>query len=255
MELITSRQNERIKNAVKLCERGCRESAGLFRFEGARLLSEYLGCGFVPHEVYVREDCVVKYKELLRAVPDERCFAVGSDAYGKMTLESSPDGLLCVAPMPESEKTDVSAGGGILLESVRDSGNVGTILRSALAFGIKNVYVSADSADVYSQKTVKGAMGALFRLRIIRVSDVASLLESHATGRKFAAMPANGASLLGSVRITDDDIVVIGNEGNGVTERTASLCDALTIPTDARSESLNAAVAASVIMWELSRSR
>lgn len=253
-QTITSRTNEKIKQAVKLSDRREREVLRLFRFEGVKLLCEYLAAGLTAHSVFVRDDIYGKYAGIIDKTGGQ-VYIVPAQVYEKLTQESAPDGVLCVAPFCENVRCGGYYGGGIVLESLRDGGNVGACLRSAMAFGIKNVYVSADSADIFSQKTVRSAMGAVFRMNITIVYDIPQLLKKHiaAGGRCCAAMPADGALLLGSTALSYDDITVIGNEGHGISDKTAALCTALTIPMDGRTESLNASVAAAVIMWETAR--
>ncbi len=253
-QIITSRTNDKIKQAVKLNDRREREALRLFRFEGVKLLCEYLAAGMTASSIFVRDDVYDKYAHIAKESGGD-VYIVPAQVYEKLTQESAPDGVLCIAPFCDNVRNGGYYGGGIVLEALRDSGNVGACLRSAMAFGIKNVYVSADCADIFSQKTVRSAMGAVFNINITTVSDVPELLKKHmaAGGRCCAAMPADGPLLLGNVALSYDDITVIGNEGHGISDDTAKLCTALTIPMDSRTESLNAAVAAAVIMWETAR--
>lgn len=252
MNELTSRVSERVKQLVRLCDRKEHIASGLFRFEGAKLLKEYLDAGLSPRAVYVAADALEKYAELVKRVPEDRLCLVSDSVYDKITSDSAPDGVLCVSDLLPNVASDEYAGGGVMLESVRDNGNVGTVLRSALAFGADAVYVSADCADVYAQKTVRSSMGAVFRQRIVVCTDPENMVREHIAraGVCWAAMPSGGAAVLGRDGISRSDLVVIGNEGHGISAGVASLCRALSIPTDERSESLNAAVAASVILWE-----
>lgn len=144
----------------------------------------------------------------------------------------------------------------VLLESVRDPANVGAIIRSAAAMGIDRLILSADCADIYHPKAVRGSMGTLFSQPIDRVpalSPVITQLREHGR-RVFAAALDADALRLGSFVPQSGDCVVIGNEGHGLCPETVAACDrSVIIPMTARAESLNAAVAASILMWEFSR--
>lgn len=255
MTYITSRANERVKNALKLSDKKYRKESGLFRFEGAKLLEEYLLSGESPTEIYVREDAFEKYKELVERVESDRIFVVTNEVYEKLSEEKSPQGVLGIGKVPKNIRKGSYEGGGIILESVRDNGNMGTILRSAAAFGAKRVYLSSDCADVCSQKTARAAMGALFKTDIIICDDLTEIIDAHKKAEKtpYAAMPYGDAVEIDMIKLTKDDLVVIGNEGHGVSEMVRNSCRALTIPMCPNTESVNAAVAASVILWEMWR--
>jgi TrmH family RNA methyltransferase len=135
-------------------------------------------------------------------------------------------------------------------------GNVGTIIRSCDAFKIDGIIMSPDCADPFSPKTIRSTMGSLFRVPVY-FSDMENaiklLKENNFT--VYAALLDKNAKKLGEEALTAKTAIVIGNEGNGVTEKTAALCDkALYIPMD-NAESLNASVAASIIAWEISKNR
>lgn len=144
----------------------------------------------------------------------------------------------------------------VLLESVRDPANVGAIIRSAAAMGIDRLILSADCADIYHPKAVRGSMGTLFSQPIDRVPALAPVItQLREHGRRvFAAALDADALRLGSFVPQSGDCVVIGNEGHGLCPETVAACDrSVIIPMTARAESLNAAVAASILMWEFSR--
>ena len=136
---------------------------------------------------------------------------------------------------------------------MRDPSNLGAVIRSAAAFGIDTIVLSADCADVYSPKTVRAAMGSLFRVKVVTVGDFSSFVRAaRAAGRRVLSAELSASALpLDEAGLTGEDIVVIGNEGHGVSEEISALCDAgLYIPITEKAESLNASVAASVILWE-----
>ena len=146
----------------------------------------------------------------------------------------------------------------IALNSVRDPSNLGAIIRSAVAFGVSHIVLSSDCVDPYNPKTVRAAMGALFKIKITIVSDFASFIrDSILAGRNvYAAELREGAFPLDEIAFSSQDIVIIGNEGHGIDESISSLCTAsVYIPISGMIESLNASVAASILMWELSKAK
>lgn len=139
------------------------------------------------------------------------------------------------------------------LYSLRDPGNLGAVIRSAVAFGVQHIVLSADSADIYNPKTVRAAMGTMFGVKITTVSDFASFIEAaKANGRSvYAAELTDGAKSVKEIGLSGDDIFIIGNEGHGIPREISSLCtSSVYIPISEGAESLNASVAAAVFMWE-----
>ncbi len=191
-------------------------------------------------------------------------FILAESAFEKISTENSPQGIICVIKyldffnysdiiykedflLSEGEKA-------LILCSVRDPGNLGAVIRSAAAFGVDRIYLSSDCADVYNSKTVRGAMGSLFKIKITTVGDMPSLVAAmQGVGRRvFSAELRPGALSLSDVALRASDVFIIGNEGHGIPEQISSCCDSsVFIPISANTESLNASVAAAVIMWEI----
>jgi TrmH family RNA methyltransferase len=188
---------------------------------------------------------------------------LSDDVFDKISEEKAPQGVITVAKYIDkieknatiynSNNFSVDIGEQILLlESVRDPSNLGAIIRSAAAFGVDHLIVSEDCADIYNAKTVRASMGTLFSQRISRVASIPDALQALRTAgrRTFAAALDRDAKRLGSFAVRQGDCVVIGNEGHGLSEQTIAACDtSVFIPITERAESLNAAVAASVLMW------
>ena len=141
----------------------------------------------------------------------------------------------------------------IVLCGVRDPGNLGTMLRTAAAFGIGEVILSSDCADLYNPKTVRAAMGAIFRMRVSICEDVCQTLSLlHTNGYRTCAATLQASSLaLGSFDVDRHTCFVIGNEGHGLDRSVIDACDcSVIIPMQQGTESLNAAIAAATLLWE-----
>ena len=269
-EIITSRRNPTVVDTVKLSEKKARESVGLFRFDGIKLFEEAVQKGVSITRVLLCEskaNTLLPKLERLSELANTAVSVLSDDVFAKVSEEQAPEGIICIAEFPEKhvKKTDKvvfeSAASDrarrmILLESVRDPGNMGTVMRTAAAFGIDTLVVSRDCADIYNPKTVRGAMGALFKMNIFVFDDICDAVEVlRKSGRSvYAAALDKNAVRLDETVFSTGDTVVIGNEGHGLSERTVNACTkSLYVPMEEGSESLNAAVAASVIMWSMYR--
>ena len=187
--------------------------------------------------------------------PDVRCVTVPKDVMTSVSSMRTPQGMLAVCRMPDTALPEVLAGQRyVVLDGVQDPGNVGTVIRTADAFGCDGVILLAGCADPYSVKTLRSSMGAVFRVPVW-CTDAASL---HRRLRD-AGLPLYGAALRDD---TEDAralalrrcAIAIGSEGRGLTEQVLGLCDrTVRIPMAAHCESLNAAVAAAVLLWEAYR--
>lgn len=262
--VITSRQNGQVVLLGKLGERKHRSKEGLFRFDGKKLFLEAVLCGLDVRQVFLRES---EAKALLPLVCEQEkglvaanVYLLADDLFDKLSDERAPEGIISVAAFPSSHMGNVletyardKAKRIFLLESVRDPGNVGTVLRSARAFGVDLLVMSRDCADPYNPKTVRGAMGALFRQRICFVDDLSeaiALLRENGRRVLAATLDESSVSVL-EAGLSDGDCLVVGNEGHGLSPETVKACSrSVIIPMQAGSESLNAGVAASVLMWE-----
>jgi len=253
--LISSRNNEKIKTVRKLVDKKYRQRLGLFVLEGHKLVFDYIRSGSSPLQLFVAEDVVEKYGSIIESASCEEVYVLPRDLYLYLSGESAPQGILAVCAIP-SVTGEYRGGKTVILESVRDAGNLGTVIRTAGAFGIENIVLSSDCADIYNPKTLRAAMGGLFFANIVICEDLCVFVrELCKEGRRvFAAMPSGDALDVRSIDICDNDCMVIGNEGNGISAELAKACTCkVTIPMAGEAESLNASAAASILMWELVR--
>lgn len=256
---IDSRDNREVKLVCSLADKKYRDREKLFCFEGAHLLEDYIAAGLMPERAYFTDQAAARYPELFSAVSDN-AVCVSEAVYAKMTAERAPQGILTLSKRLCNigfGKSDMS-GGCLIACSVRDAGNLGTILRTANAFGINEVVCSADCADVYGIKTVRASMGALFRQCITVADDIKNEIISRKENgvRVFAATLSDNAHMISDGFLLPTDCVMIGNEGQGISnELVAASSGSVIIPMQQGCESLNASVAAAVFMWEMRRAR
>ena len=271
-EIIMSRNNPTVKLAASLKDKKGRDAEGVFIAEGEKLTYEALEAGLPVVKILVAESkaekILSKLKELsLRGLGDNSAVQVlGDDAFLKISTENAPQGVISIIKhldffrqldiIYKEEFSQKACGRSIALCSVRDPGNLGSAIRSAVAFGVEHIILSSDCADVYNPKTVRGAMGSLFRVKVTRVSDMKDyIFAMQANGRRvYSAELSDGAKSLGEVPLSKWDAVIIGNEGHGVPKDVSDACDgAIYIPISSKTESLNASVAAAIFMWEQSK--
>ena len=275
-EIIRSRQNKNIVELCKLTDRKAREATKTFRFDGIKLLEEAIKNDVEICAVFLSSSAQQRVLDFLRtrfggAYEDkiEKCFVVSDDIFEKISEEKSPEGVITIAKYIDKLQKNATIYNSahflemknehiVLLESVRDPSNVGAIIRSAAAIGVDRLILSADCADIYHPRAVRGSMGTLFNQRIDRVSDLpATIAEMRKSGRRvFAAALDDRALSLGQFEIFAGDAVVIGNEGHGLSDDVIAACsNSVIIPMSERAESFNAAVAASILMWEFAKGK
>lgn len=250
---ITSAQNAFYKQVKKLiARRDCRRECGQFVAEGKRLFSDAVSTGMIPHAVLLDERMdPAEYEPLGAPV-----YLLPQEMMQSLSDTKTPQGIAGVFPIPAQESRGEGGDRQLILCSLQDPGNVGTILRTAEAFGISRVILSADCPDLYSPKVLRASMGGVFRMETLVtdcVEDTISMLREDKC-RVYAAALSDEAELLGNVPLEGKICVVIGNEGNGLPQQVISCCDgALLIPMRGRAQSLNAAMAAGILIWEMTK--
>ncbi len=258
-ESITSRKNPKIIRACSFADKKYRDKEGFFTFEGEKLFSEAITSEIEIREVYFTERAEKNCSELL-----SRAYSLGAslylvtdEVYDKLTYEKASQQIFVLAKKPEIPifSKEAATGGFVLLEGVRDPSNVGAILRTCLALGSDRIILSSDCADVFGYKTVRAAMGAVFRAKLYtadNISECIKLLKKN--GKVYATALSDDAISISDVEFLKSDSIVIGNEGHGVSQEVLSGCDkTVIIPMMYESESLNASVAAAIFIWEKAR--
>ena len=252
MEQITSRQNPLVAHIRKLgTDRAYRREQGRFLIEGFKLLDECIKWGGEIDTLVHAEGAAFE-----GAVPQSvREVSVPAGLFKSLSTVDSPQGVLALCAVPALTLPDKLSGGRYLvLDGVQDPGNVGTVWRTADAFGADGLFLLPGCADPYGPKTVRSTMGACFRLPVWETD-----LDELRVRLKDADIPLRATALRqDTVDVRELDwtraAAVIGSEGRGVSERVLAACPAtVKIPMRERCESLNAAVAASVILWEMCR--
>ena len=248
MNTITSRNNSVIRHIRKLASDGdYRRESGEYVCDGAKMLEEALLAGVDIGTVLWKNgisNASVKAKEQFLLPPDLFDYV--------SPMKNSPGPLFTVAIPARPQNKRISS--AIILENVQDPGNIGTVIRSASAFQIDSVILIDACADCYNPKTVRASMGAVFRQRIdvLRLQDLEGFLKESALSLYGAELSEDASDIRG-IRF-EHAVVAVGSEGRGLSRGLLDLCEKrIIIPMDPHSESLNAAVASAVIMWEMKR--
>lgn len=254
--MITSTSNPRIKNIMNLKKKGkTRKEQDVFIVEGLKMFRE------APEEhivdTYVSADFYQKNRLLLQGIKveivDDRVFQSVSDT-------KTPQGILSVVKQFHYCLHDLlgkEAPHLLLLENLQDPGNLGTILRTAEGAGVTGIFMSSDTVDIYNPKTIRSTMGSVYRMPFLYVEDFPGVIEK-LKERDISVYAAHlkGAGFYDEQNYCTGTAFMVGNEGNGLSDEAAALADAcIRIPMCGQVESLNAAVAASILMYEVLRQR
>ncbi len=251
MKEIRSKDNPVFKAAVKLTKKKYRDAEGCYLLEGVKPLRDAIAMGIMPESVFIMEGIDIDL-----TLPENNMIIVDEKLFGKLSSTEKSQGVVAVVKKKvyrESEFAEAVAGGNVVvLDRLQDPGNIGTIIRTAEAAGYKGILMISGSGDVYSPKVVRAAAGSLFRMPIIKAADAdeaASMAKS--MGLKLTVTCFEGAQDCFEADLTNSIALVIGNEGRGVSERLMELSDIrVKIPMAGSIESLNAAVAAGILMYQ-----
>lgn len=254
--MITSMNNPQVKNLIQLNTKGkARRNSRAFVVEGRKMFLEAPKDWIVS--VYVSESFLENNKELLGGYPYE----VLSDSVFKHISDTmTPQGILCVLKMPEYTLRDLFGADTPLLlvtENVQDPGNLGTMFRTAEGAGVTGILMSKNTVDVFNPKTIRSTMGSVYRMPFLYTEDLKEAVESLKNqGVSCYAAHLKGKDFYDKADYTKPTAFLIGNEGNGLSEELADTADTyIKIPMQGSLESLNAAMAAGILMYEASRQR
>ena len=260
MQVISSKENETIKSVKKLKEKKYRDQENKFIVEGIKLVEEAITENAKIELIIVCEECAndgTISKHLLYKIAKYECIYVTEKVFNVLSDVKSPQGILAVIQkQSQNNKIDYSQDVIIALDNIQDPGNLGTILRTVDSAGLNQIIISKNSTDSYSPKVIRSTMGAIFRVNIIETEDLANLLEQ---------IKLNNFEIMVTALDAQDSIynieyknkvIVIGNESNGVSEQIKKLADKkVKIPMLGKTESLNASIAAGIMIYEYVRKK
>lgn len=260
--MITSLTNQKVKQVV-LWQKKARErrEAGVFLAEGFKMYEEAPQPAVL--EVYLTEEALDRVEgnpTLWDKLQETGYETVSGEVFGKMTDTQTPQGILTVLRQPSYSLEELLAQPSplfVLLENLQDPGNLGTIFRTAEAAGATGVIMSSRTADLFNPKTIRATMGSVYRVPFLYADSLKVAINTlHNAKVKIYAAHLKGEVYYDAFSFREPTAFLIGNEGQGLCRETADLADAyLKIPMEGKVESLNAAVAASLLMYEAHRQR
>lgn len=268
---LTSRDNPLVREMrLLLAEPKARRESGRFVIEGARLCADAARSGVRIAAALYTERAAAQYPELLAVIRQVsvRQFEIAPSLSQLLGDTRSPQGVFCLCEaldnvrMLDTIETDCLPLSReqcyLALEDLQDPGNLGSVVRTAEALGLGGLILSTGCCDLYNPKVLRGSMGGVFRLPAYITADMAATASHLRTSgfRCFACVPDGDALPVQTAPFGPGSICLIGNEGNGLRPETISACgERLTIPMAGRAESLNASMAAGIILWEMARRR
>lgn len=256
--MITSSANQQIKHLSQLMKKAKeRKKEQVFVVEGIKMFRE------APKDavqaVYVSESFLEKPQHV-SCLQDSTYEVVSDSVFKEISDTQTPQGILAVVRMPEYELSDLLQGKNthlLILESVQDPGNLGTMVRTGEGAGITGVIMNKTTVDLFNPKTIRSTMGSIYRVPYLITADLPELLHTlQEAGVKLYAAHLRGNTYYDAFDFTGACGFLIGNEGNGLSDEIAECADDyLKIPMDGNVESLNAAVSAALLMYECRRQR
>lgn len=256
MQIITSKDNEYIKEIKKLQEKKYRDLYKKFIVEGNRIIEDAIKEKANIETIVICEDCVKNLdKKLMYEIAKYNCLYVSEKVFNSLTDVTNPQGLLAVVSINKN-KNEIEYSDDIIvvLDGIQDPGNLGTILRTVDSADLKQIIVSENTADCYNPKVVRSTMGGIFRVNVIKSDNlVKDLLEIKKQGFDVVVSSLDTEKSVYDIKFSKK-VIVIGNEANGVSKDIMEIADIKAkIPMLGKTESLNASVAAGIFIYEYVR--
>lgn len=253
MREISSKDNKIFRLCEQLSHKKYRDKLGLYLIEGENLLEEAVKNGAAIKTVLMCRD----YRGSLFGTED-KAFCLSDKLFEQLAQTETTQGIMAIVEKPElSPDLFLNRGGGnfIVLDRLQDPGNIGTILRTADAAGYELAIVMKGTADVFSPKAVRAATGSLFRMPVVFMDSVDELMEfTRAAGKKLVATCFDTDRYYYDENLKGNIALIIGNEGSGISRELIECSDLkIKIPMHGNIESLNASVAAGILMYEAVR--
>lgn len=258
---ITSRKNDKIIWASKLADKKNRDREGVFFTEGAKLLKEALLSKLKIDKLFFTKKALEQYESLLADALAEESYLVTDEVYERLTDETAPQGIFACVRKPATDTFsdgELKNGGFIILEDIQNPLNLGAILRCSYSLGGTKLVLTRSCADIYGPKTLRSAMGCAFKACFYICDSIVDFIEEQKTlgNNVYCTHLHSDSLLLGTFDFNPGDSIVIGNEGHGVSDDVLRVCThSVIIPMTKDAESLNAATASSILIWEMNKSK
>lgn len=246
---IESKNNNLFKEIKKLKEKKYRTQKNQFLIEGLRFVDEAIKASAKIEKLLYTESFKEKHSDILEGNEDIEQIMLSENLLKELSFTEKPQGIVAVVTM---EKKVISSGDiVVLVDKVQDPGNMGTIIRTAHAVDAVAIIVTKGTVDIYNDKTLRSTMGSIFKMPIIEDENLSLIKELKGEGFKLVVSSLQGENNFFEEDLKGKIIIAVGNEGNGVSEEVYSLADKkVKIPMPGNAESLNVAVATSIMLYE-----
>jgi RNA methyltransferase, TrmH family len=238
----------KVKYTQSLSQKKQRDADRVFVAEGPKIINELLSEPSIElKEIFALKQWLVTHNKL----PSERVHEIDEVMLGRLSFLTTPNQVLGIFGMPDTKPLQLKGNVSLMADGIQDPGNMGSVIRCADWFGIRQVICSRDCADVFNPKTVQSTMGSVARVNVY-YEDLASLLHQHKDIDVYAT--TLGGKNLNEMKPLKEGIIVIGNESKGISKELIELSThQVTIPKKGNAESLNAAVATGIVLSHLIR--
>ena len=248
--IITSKDNEIIKNIKKLKEKKYRLDS--YIVEGIKMVKEAINENQEIALIAIREDFKIDFD-----TKNIKTVTISNKIFNDISDVKTPQGILAVIKKNQNNQIETNSNYILALDSLQDPGNMGTIIRTADSANINQIIINKTTVDPYSPKVIRSTMGAIYRTNIIEVEDLkATLKEMQSNGFQIITTDLKATQSIYDINYNNKTVVVIGNEANGVSQEILQIADKkVIIPMLGKTESLNASIAASIMIYEYVRQK
>ncbi|MGL5576540.1 MAG: TrmH family RNA methyltransferase [Sarcina sp.] len=249
MVVIESKNNSLFKNIKKLKEKKYRNQSSTYLIEGLRFVDEAFKSGVEIETLLFTEEFKEKHSEFLENRNIKEEIILSPNLLKELSFTGTPQGVMAIVAMENKELKDGDI--VVLVDKVQDPGNMGTIIRTAHAVGAAGIITTKGTVDIYNDKTLRSTMGSIFYLPIIEDNNLEKINELKSEGFRLVVSSLQGKNDFFNEDLSGKTIIAVGNEGNGVSDEVYDISDIkVKIPMPGNAESLNVAVATSVMLYE-----
>lgn len=258
MENIQSKENLLIKDVKKLKEKRYRKDCNMFLVEGFRFVEEALDSDFEVVNIFISTRGESKYEDSQvksKLQEDTKVYSINDSLFKSICDTENPQGIIATV---KNKPVEIKYNHGfyVLADKIQDPGNMGTIIRTAHATGALGVIITKGTVDIYNDKTLRATMGSIFNVPVLFDEDLSLVTKLRDSGFKLITSSLDTDENFYDIDLKEKVIISVGNEGNGISEEIYDICDLkVKIPMPGGAESLNVAVAASIMMYEVVRQK
>ena len=256
MKKIVSRDNKKIKELKKIGNKKYRNKFGKFLVENIAIIYDAIKSGYKPEALFITQELLDKNSErvkfIIENISDNNSFIILEKANRYFSSLDTSTGITVVYNKPKKQKINLTKN-ILYLNGIKDPGNLGTILRSAVAFGLDDVVLDKECVEVHNPKTIQSAKDSIFKINITLDDEERTALKMAKSKMKILTTDVNGGIEVGDIFKTDDNFcVVMGSESHGVSEDVKIISDqTINIKSSSKMESLNVAVSTGIILYEM----